>query len=273
MAKLSSRLGHIAAEVKDFVADRFSLAQLRGLATGTLDVIFPPHGFAPRDDDGDSEGLMQSGLSAGAWAQIRFLANEGCNMCARPFQGGLHFGADALCSACVDKPFPFIRTRAACLYTEASKDMILQFKHGDRLDLAPMLMRWLERAGADVFPAADALVPVPLHRSRLRERRYNQAAELARPLAKHVGCAFLPDALKRVAATRQQSHSAEQRWANVRSAFAVSKAGEKQVAGKHIVLIDDVFTTGATLRACTNTLLKAGAKQVDAVVLARAVSQ
>jgi len=142
LAKLSNRLGHIASEVKDFVADRFSLAQLRGLATGTLDMIFPLHGFAPRDDDGDSEGLMQSGLSAGAWSQIRFLASKSCNMCARPFQGGLHFGAGALCSA-RRQTFSFVRTRAACLFTDASKDMILQFKHGDRLDLAPMLMRWL----------------------------------------------------------------------------------------------------------------------------------
>lgn len=273
MAKLVFRLGHIAAEVKDFVDDRFSLARVRGAVTDALDVIFPPHGFEPHDDNPDRDGLMQSGIAAGAWSRIRFLADEGCDMCARPFQGGLHFGAGALCSACVDKPFPFSRTRAACLYTEASKDMILQFKHGDRLDLAPMLMRWLERAGADIFPAADALVPVPLHPSRLRQRRYNQACELARPLSRHVGCTFLPDTLKRTKATKQQSHSAELRWANVRTAFAVSKAGEKQVTGKHLVLIDDVFTTGATLRACANTLLKAGAKQVDAVVLARAVSQ
>ena len=96
---------------------------------------------------------------------------------------------------------------------------------------------------------------------------------MARPLSKQVGCTFLADALKRTQVTKQQTHSAKQRWANVRSAFAASNADEKQITGKHMVLIDEVFTTGATLRACANTLLQAGAKQVDAVVLERAVPQ
>ncbi len=260
MPKLTSRLGHMAAEVKAFVAGRATLAPMRALAANTVDLVFPAEG----------RGGQPTGMTPVAWSKIRFLADEGCDMCARPFLGGLHFGRDALCSACAEKPFPFARARAACLYDEASRAFILGFKHGDRLDYAPMLVRWLERAGADLWPDADAIVPVPLHSSRLRRRRYNQAAELARPLSKHVDLDYLPDALIRTRATKTQANSPEARWENVRTAFAPNP--KARVAGKRIVLIDDVFTTGATLRACARVLVEAGAAQVTAVVLARVAS-
>jgi ComF family protein len=264
LAKLTSRLGHIAAEVKDFVAARVSLAPGREVLGRGLDLVFPPHGF-----NGDS-GLSQAGMAADAWSRIRFLDNEGCDMCARPFDG-LHFGLGDLCQACEAKPFPFAKTRAACVYGEASREIILGFKHGDRLDVRPMLVRWLQRAGAEVLRDADAVAPVPLHWTRLFQRRYNQSAELARPLARLSGIDYLPDALRRVRMTKQQGRSAEARWDNVRNAFAVSKGAEKRIRDQHVVLIDDVFTTGATLRACAASLLKAGAGKVDALVLARAV--
>ncbi len=112
-------------------------------------------------------------------------------------------------------------------------------------------------------------MPVPLHPSRLRKRRYNQAAELARPLAREAGVAYLPEGLKRIKQTKPQGNSSEARWENVRTAFA---AGDlKRLAGKRILLVDDVFTTGATLRACARTLLAAGAHSVDVLVLARVV--
>jgi ComF family protein len=263
--KLLNRLGHIASEVKDFVAS-LSLAPVRAVVAGAVDLVFPPHG--------DDEALFQGGMTAAQWSRIRFLSDEGCDMCARPFGGGLHYGKGALCSACADKPFPFTRTRAACLYTEASKDIILGFKHADRLDLAPMLSRWLERAGADLLAEADIVMPVPLHPSRLRERRYNQAAELARPMARRAGLSYAADVLSRIKATKSQGHaSAQMRWDNVRAAFAIKASSQRQIADRHVVLIDDVFTTGATLRACAHTLLKAGARQVDTLVIARAVPQ
>jgi ComF family protein len=263
--KLLNRLGHIASEVKDFVAG-LSLAPVRLAAAGAVDIVFPQH-----DCD---DAALHGGMMAAQWSRIRFLSDEGCDMCARPFDGGLHYGRGALCSSCADKPFPFTRTRAACLYGEASKDIILGFKHADRLDLAPILTRWLERAGADLLAEADIVVPVPLHPSRLWERRYNQAAELARPIARRARIGYAADALRRITATKSQGHASPQaRWDNVRSAFAVTASGARQVAGKRVVLIDDVFTTGATLRACAGVLRKAGASQVYALVIARAVPQ
>ena len=266
MPRLTSRLGHIAAEVKGFVADHASLARLRAAAGHALDTVFPPHGF----DDG-GEARQGVGLAAANWSCIRFLEREGCDMCARPFDGGLHFGAGAWCQACQDAPFPFRRTRAACLYDDASRDIILRFKRGDRLDLAPMLVRWLERSAADILDAADAVVPVPLHPWRLFERRYNQAAELARPLARLAGCTYLADALRRTRLTPRQGRNAGQRLLNVRGAFAVPPAGERWLRDRHVVLVDDVLTTGATARACAEALLAAGARQVDIAVVARAV--
>ena len=261
----------MASEVKAFAAHHWTPSHLRHGLAHAIDIVFPPQGLERGGDPLDMtvpEPLLQAGLAGDAWSRIRFLEGEGCDMCARPFEG-LYPGIEGMCEACLEKPFPFTRTRAACLYDEASRDLILRFKHGDRTDLAPLLSRWVERAGAAIFKEADALVPVPLHPSRLRQRRYNQAAEIARPLARRLGRIYLPDGLVRRRKTLPQTKDADQRWANVRGAFAVTPAGAKRIDGKAVVLIDDVFTTGATLRACADVLLKAGARRVDCVTVAR----
>ena len=276
MPKLSSRLGQMASELKTFGAHHWTPSHLRHGLAHAVDIIFPPQLFSSQGEArGDHsldmsvpEPVLQGGLGSEAWARIRFLDGEGCEMCARPFEG-LYPGINGLCSTCLESPFPFGRTRAACLYDEASRDILLRFKHGDRTDLAPLLSRWVERAGADILGEADALIPVPLHARRLRERRYNQAAEIARPLARRLKRVYLPDALVRRKSTVPQSKDADARWANVRHAFAVTPAGAKRIAGKAVVLIDDVFTTGATLRACAEALLEAGARRVDCVAVAR----
>lgn len=272
MPRLSSHLGQMASEFKGFVGDRFSWSHLRHAISHGVDVLFPPQGLdragSEAMDFTPHEPVLQSGFGSDRWARIRFLDGEGCDMCARPLDG-LYFGGH--CHDCLDRPFPFRRTRSACLYDEASRDIVLKFKHGDRTDLAPLLSRWIERAGADLLAEGDVIMPVPLHPSRLRARRYNQAAELARPLAKRLNKPYLPDALIRTQRTSPQGRDADARWANVKNAFVVSQAGVRQIDGRAIVLIDDVFTTGATLRACTRVLLKAGARSVDCLTVARAV--
>lgn len=259
MPKLSSHLGHLSAEVKTYLDDRFSWAHLRSASAHLLDAVFPAR---------QAESL---GIDAARWSKLHFLDGDGCEMCARPFAGGLWFGAGSLCNACAEAPFPFARTRAACVYDTASRDLILAFKHGDRLDLAPMVSRWLERAGSDLFKEADLIVPVPLHPFRLLRRRYNQAAELARPVARRLGRTYHADLLRRIRSTGQAGKGARQRWETVRDAFAVPPRARVVVKDKSVVLVDDVFTTGATLKACARTLLAAGAARVDVCVLARAV--
>lgn len=229
---------------------------------GALDLIFPPQAL----DGGTSS--QSTGLSAEAWTRIQFLDGPVCDGCGAPFDYDL--GADARCGACAAKPRAFSRARAACLYDEHSRDLILKLKHADRTDLSPLFARWLARAAWALIEEADAVVPVPLHPLRLLRRRYNQAAEIARPLARLSGLDYLPDALARSRATDSQGgKSASGRRRNVAGAFSVPERRKPQVAGRRILLVDDVMTTGATAEGCSRALLAAGAACVHVAVVAR----
>ena len=186
--------------------------------------------------------------------------------CGTPFE----FDLGARCAACLAKPRAFDAARAACLYDEVSRDPILKLKHADRLDLAPLFARWLSRAARELIDEADAIAPVPLHRARLLRRRYNQAAEIARPLSRLCGVPYLPDALVRRRATETQGgKSGSGRRRNVAGAFEVPAGRAAQVVGKRVLLIDDVMTTGATAEGCARALKAAGAVRVDVAVVAR----
>jgi ComF family protein len=149
-------------------------------------------------------------------------------------------------------------------------DLILKLKHADRTDLAGLMARWLSRSARPLLEDADVVVPVPLHRWRLLRRRYNQAAEIARPLARGAGLAFLPDALERVRDTATQGgKSATGRRRNVAGAFAIRAAVLDQLTGRRVLLVDDVLTTGATAHACARALKAAGAAAVHVAVIAK----
>lgn len=148
--------------------------------------------------------------------------------------------------------------------------MILRLKYADAAHSAPAFAGWMARAGAEMLMGADLLVPVPLHRWRLLKRRYNQAALLARGIGQISGITMLPDALIRRRATRpQEGLSRAGRRRNVRAAFALRPHYRGRVAGKVVVLVDDVLTTGATLDECARVLLAAGAAEVRVLTLAR----
>ncbi|MGH6967293.1 MAG: ComF family protein [Phenylobacterium sp.] len=227
---------------------------------GALDLVFPPQSL-----DG-GEAAMAGGLSAATWTRIHFLDGPVCDGCGTPFE----YDLGARCAACLAKPRAFDAARAACLYDEVSRDPILKLKHADRLDLAPLFARWLSRAARELIDEADAIAPVPLHPGRLLQRRYNQAAEIARPLARLCEVAYLPDALVRRRATETQGgKSGSGRRRNVAGAFEVPTGRAAQVAGKRVLLIDDVMTTGATAEGCARALKAAGAVRVDVAVVAR----
>jgi ComF family protein len=157
-------------------------------------------------------------------------------------------------------------------YDDASRRLVLGLKYGDRLDGAAAFAEWMARAGADVLAGADMIVPVPLHWTRLFARRYNQAAVLALALGRLCGVAVMPDALVRVRRTPQQAGlSQKARWRNVRGAFRLRAGLADRLAGRRIVLIDDVVTTGATVEGCARALRRAGAGGVDVLSLARVV--
>jgi len=161
-----------------------------------------------------------------------------------------------LCGACLTQAPHYASARAAMLYDDASRKLILGFKHGDRTYAARALAVWMHRAAGDFIAQVDALVPVPLHRWRLFSRRYNQSALLAQHVGELAGKPVLPDILRRIRATPSQGHrKRKERQENVRGAFAVSNPAA--VEGKTLVLIDDVLTTGATVEECARVLLKA----------------
>lgn len=224
----------------------------------TLDMLFPPQSL-----DGGPRPLA-GGFSAGAWSRIRFLDGPVCDGCGAPFE----FDQGTRCPPCLARPRAFDAARAACIYDERSRDPILKLKHADRLDLAPMFARWISRSAAGLIEEADAIAPVPLHPLRLLRRRYNQAAEIARPLAAMTGTPYLPDALVRRRATATQGgKSGSGRKRNVAGAFEAPDP--RRVAGLRILLIDDVLTTGATAEGCARALKAAGAARVDLAVVAR----
>ena len=237
---------------------------LRALGRGAADLLMPPLAH-------DSpEATASAGLTPDAWARVIFLEDPVCDGCGAAFEmdGGVF--ASPRCAACLAQPYAFDRARAACVYDEASRGLILKFKHGDHQPFAPLFARWLSRSAAPLLEGADAVVPVPLHRLRLLSRRFNQAAEIARPLARNSGLDYLPDALVRQThTTTQGGKSARGRRLNVRKAFAVSGEGRRRIKGRRILLVDDVLTTGATAEACARALIEAGARAVDLAVVAR----
>jgi ComF family protein len=227
-----------------------------------LDLILPPQAL-------DGGARPQSiGLSGGAWARIQFLEDPVCDGCGLPFEYSL--GQGVRCTPCEARPAAFARARAACLYDDNSRDLILQLKHADRPELAGLFAAWLSRAAEPLIAEADFIAPVPLHPLRLLQRRYNQAAEIARPLARRAGVPFAPGLLRRKRATPSQAgKSGRGRRLNVRGAIEAVPGQAAKVAGKRVLLIDDVLTTGATAEACAKALLGAGAAAVDVATVAR----
>jgi len=198
-------------------------------------------------------------LCPNCFAQLNFITKPQCRICGRPFEFDIK--GDCVCAKCLAEPPLFAKARAAVCYDDTSKKIILPFKHADRLDLLPLMVKLMHTAAEELMSESDLIIPVPLHRWRLLKRKYNQSALLAQRLAKQYHKIYMPTGLKRIRATNSQGHLApKERKTNVRKAFKVTKPSA--IKGNRILLIDDVLTTGATANECTRVLLKAGAKQV-----------
>jgi len=238
----------------------------RKAGRSVLNLLYPPLCIVCREQVSDPGSLCPD-----CWRTLHFLDGPACATCGLPFE--IDPGGETLCAACLAHPPTFDKAKAILRYDDASRKPVLALKHADRLDLVPAFGRWLERTGRELLAQSDLIVPVPLHRMRLWSRRYNQSAELARVLSRLAGVPADPVALVRVRQTPSQGQmpSASARRRNVRGAFTVPDDRRSLLAGKRILLVDDVLTTGATANACAKALKRAGADKVFVVALARVV--
>jgi ComF family protein len=238
--------------------------RLRATFRRSLDVALPPLCPSCRDL------VTDSGLCPACWSKLAFIAPPYCPRLGIPF--AYDPGPGILSMQAIAHPPAYQRARAAVRYDDVARALVHAFKYGDRMDLAPMIGRWMARAGHELLGDADALVPVPLHWRRLWTRRFNQSAALAEQISRESGIAVAHAALTRVKATAQQvGLSRKDRATNVQGAFRVAPAAKPEVAGRRLIVIDDVLTSGATADACARALLRAGAAQVDVLVFARVV--
>ena len=206
----------------------------------------------------------KSGLCPDCFMHIRYISAQACcPLCGRPYE----ITTQAVCTQCLAHKPKYTSARAIMVYDDWSKRLILPFKHADRTDMTPFLAQQLLTFGKEQIDKCDTIMAVPLHASRLRHRKYNQALLIAQYVAKKTHKTLLPDTLIRTRPTRTQGHdSATQRKKNVHKAFAVRSG--TSLKGRSILLIDDVRTTGATLDACSVVLKRAGAKEIHVLVLA-----
>jgi ComF family protein len=244
---------------------------LRRLGRFVLDLVLPPRCLRCLARV-ESPGT----LCAPCWQGVSFLGDPCCSCCGLPFPYAVGPGAtetEILCAGCLAHRPRFDRARSVFAYDDHSRTLVLALKHGDRLQSVPAFGRWLARAGAALIAEADLIVPVPLHWTRLWQRRYNQSALLAhavRAAWKGPGPTVAVDLLVRRRRTPSQGRrTRSQRAENVRGAFRLRRG--TNVRGKRVLIIDDVLTSGATVEECARMLRRAGAKGVDILTLARAV--
>lgn len=211
-----------------------------------------------------------AGLCPDCWSRLTFIARPYCERLGTPF--AYDNGAGLLSPEAIAEPPAYGRARSAVRFDDISRTLVHALKYGDRMDLAPMMGRWMAKAGAELLADADALIPVPLHWRRLWARRFNQSAALADAISALSDTPVLADAIARAKATPQQvGLTRAERTRNMQGAFKVSEAGRGRIGGRRLVLIDDVLTSGATVEACVRTLTRAGAAGVDVLVFARVV--
>lgn len=211
-------------------------------------------------------------LCPACWRAVRFIDWPFCEITGAPFD---HDRGEGLVSAAaIADPPAYDRARAAVLHEGPARKLAHGLKYADRGDLAPIMAMWMARAGRELIDVCDAIVPVPLHRGRLFLRRYNQSAELARALARLTGRPLVSGALVRRRATRPQVGLGKgARLDNVAGAFTIDARRSDAIAGRHVLLIDDVLTTGATVNAAARVLRRGGATGVDVLTFARVASE
>ena len=228
--------------------------------------IYPPQCVAC-----DAQTEAEHGLCGPCWVQTAFISGAICDTCGAPLMGE-DFGEILQCDDCMQIARPWDRGRAAVVYKGVGRKLVLSLKHGDRLHLAWPAAGWMASQVADLIDDRTVIVPVPLHWSRLVQRKYNQASVLAQDLGKRLKRPVLVDGLVRLGRTPMlDGKGRDARFAALADTIAPHPKRVSRLAGRSVLLVDDVMTSGATLAACTEAARKAGANQVMTVTLARVV--
>ncbi len=235
------------------------------LGSALLDQLYPPVCLVC-----ESPVATADALCSACFAKLRPITAPLCPRLGLPFEVSL--GPDALSAEAIADPPPFDRARSAVIYNEIARAVVGRLKYGDRPELARFCARLMASAGRELIADGPVIVPVPLHRTRQLTRRYNQSAELARALGRLTGLRVDAGLVSRVKPTRQQvGLSADARQRNVAGAFVARPDAVARIRGRGVLILDDVITTGATIRAVTRALNKAGIDKVDVISFARVV--
>lgn len=251
--------------VKSEVWHRRLATGLRRAGSVLLNLAYPPVCLRC-----DAPTATSNTLCSHCFNGLRPITAPLCPVLGLPFS--VFLGPDARSAEAIADPPPFERARSAVVYDEIARTLVSRLKYGDRPELALFCARLMAGAGHELWSDAPILVPVPLHPARQRERRYNQSAELAQHLGRLTGLAVDQGLVRRSRKTRQQvGLSGDGRQRNVAGAFAVAPDILVRTRGRRVVLVDDVYTTGATTKAVTRTLQRAGVEAVDVVTFARVV--
>lgn len=237
---------------------------LRLAGTAALRAVYPPHCVTC-----DALVADEGALCAACWRDMPFIDGLCCDACGLPLPGA-DPGTPVLCDDCLTLARPWDQGRAALLYGDKARKLLLGLKYYDRLDHVPPAARWMSRAATPLLRPGMLVAPIPLHWTRFLKRRYNQAAELSRALAKLHGLEHCPDLLRRTRATgTQDGRGRLGRFTNMQDAFAPHRKQGTRIFGRDILLVDDVMTAGATFGAAAECCLAQGAHSVRVVALAR----
>jgi ComF family protein len=255
--------GRVVVKIGETAAGLARMPKRAGRAL--LDVLYPPLCLACETAVAEPDTLC-----AGCFRKLRPITSPMCPRLGIPFE--ISLGPEALSAEAIADPPPFDRSRSAVVYNEVARTIVARMKYGDRPELARFCGRLMASAGHELWSSRPILLPVPLHPLRQLDRRYNQSMELARVIAKQTGLAVDPLLVRRKRNTRPQvGLTATGRERNITGAFVTHPEIVARTAGRPVVIVDDVITTGSTIAVLTKVLQRAGVERVDVLSFARVV--